>query len=287
MKSTDLVDVRVLDNFYQTSSYYPMPVVMVSTVGENNQTNLGSYSLCFPYFIGGEHAMMLISRASSNTAAHIREHGVASLNFIPDKRKFLKNAVMLGYPGETTQEKMTNSVFTLIPSMRDEQEEGKIYPEIVKESIQVFECTLDERYDYNHSDQENHFVMRIDKIVMQAKWKKKLVEGKPNFPNLPVDFGYRNNSSFWFAHHLAPFALKIPKSKGMDVNTVIYAAQRLDPNINWEQEACGRLVRVPRVFLQTVMKGINDEAKKQGLTVVTAKLVDEMRDKRDAEKSLK
>ncbi len=52
MKPTDLVDVRVLDNFYQTSSYYPMPVVMVSTLDEQGKTNLGSYSLCFPISLG-------------------------------------------------------------------------------------------------------------------------------------------------------------------------------------------------------------------------------------------
>ena len=39
----DFEDVRILDNFYQTSSFFPMPVVLVGTLAENGQTNLGPY----------------------------------------------------------------------------------------------------------------------------------------------------------------------------------------------------------------------------------------------------
>lgn len=42
-------DLRIVDNFYQTSAFFPMPTVLVGTLDENGQTNLGSYSLCFPY----------------------------------------------------------------------------------------------------------------------------------------------------------------------------------------------------------------------------------------------
>ena len=41
-------DLRIVDNFYQTSSYYPMPTVMVSTLAADGSTSVGSYSLCFP-----------------------------------------------------------------------------------------------------------------------------------------------------------------------------------------------------------------------------------------------
>ena len=41
--SNDFEDVRMLDNFYQTSSFFPMPVVLVSTLSEEGQTNLGPY----------------------------------------------------------------------------------------------------------------------------------------------------------------------------------------------------------------------------------------------------
>ena len=44
----EFTEVRILDNFYQTSSFFPMPVILVSTLAESGRTNLGPYSLCFP-----------------------------------------------------------------------------------------------------------------------------------------------------------------------------------------------------------------------------------------------
>ena len=43
-------DLRIVDNFYQTSAFFPMPTILASTVSESGQTNLGAYSLCFPYY---------------------------------------------------------------------------------------------------------------------------------------------------------------------------------------------------------------------------------------------
>ena len=48
-------DLRIVDNFYQTSAFFPMPTTLVGTVSENGQTNLGAYSLCFPYYIAGKN----------------------------------------------------------------------------------------------------------------------------------------------------------------------------------------------------------------------------------------
>ena len=44
----EFTEVRILDNFYQTSSFFTMPVILVSTLAESGRTNLGPYSLCFP-----------------------------------------------------------------------------------------------------------------------------------------------------------------------------------------------------------------------------------------------
>ncbi len=62
-----LKELRIVDNFYQTSSFFPMPTTLISTVSENGQTNLGAYSLCFPYYIAGKeyYAMVLECRDSS------------------------------------------------------------------------------------------------------------------------------------------------------------------------------------------------------------------------------
>ena len=43
--------IEILNNFYQTSSYFPMPTVLVSTLNQERMTNLGACSLCFPYYI--------------------------------------------------------------------------------------------------------------------------------------------------------------------------------------------------------------------------------------------
>ena len=44
-------DLRIVDNFYQTSAFFPMPTVCISTINPDGSLNIGSYSLCFPYYI--------------------------------------------------------------------------------------------------------------------------------------------------------------------------------------------------------------------------------------------
>jgi flavin reductase (DIM6/NTAB) family NADH-FMN oxidoreductase RutF len=287
MIKNEFCSVPILDNFYQTSSYFPMPVVLISTLSPSGKTNLGPYSLCFPYIIAEKHSMLLISRSNSNTAENIRRTKVCAINFIPYNKKLLKDCVLLGYPGETTEEKMKNNKFTLVPSQRtpEEKQNNFIYPEIVDEAIQVFECTLDESFPtYNNEvTLESHFVLNIDKILLKNEWKESLYEGK-EFPDLPIDFGYRNNINFWFSKHSAPYAEPIPKEKGNSVNTVIYAAQRIDSEVEWTDEACEKLVKVPRIFLKKALKGCVEIAKKEGIKLITPEFMDKIRDKRAAEK---
>jgi flavin reductase (DIM6/NTAB) family NADH-FMN oxidoreductase RutF len=282
MKKETFEEIRVLDNFYQTSSFYPMPVVLIGTLAENGQTNLGPYSLVFPYVIAGEHAMMLISRSTSNTAQNIRRTGKASLNFVPDGKKFMKSCVELGFPGETTEEKMKRSVFSLLDSPNAEGNGDKC-PKIVQEAIQVFECTWDDSYTYQPSEIEAHLLLRIDRILMQKSWKKCLMTGK-GFPRLPVDYGYRDNTNFWISRHARPAPYGIPKGRGTNVESILYQAGRLDPDIVWEKEACEKLTNVPRVFLKNVMQTANAEAHKRGMATITPDLLDELRDKRAQDK---
>ncbi len=72
-KMSSFKDLRIVDNFYQTSSYIPMPTVMISSLAEDGSTSVGSYSLCFPYYIAGKdyYALILEARNSSNTAQHL------------------------------------------------------------------------------------------------------------------------------------------------------------------------------------------------------------------------
>ena len=287
MEDTEFINVRILDNFYQTSSFYPMPVVLISTVSESGEVNLGPYSLCFPHIISKKHSMILICRSNSNTATNIKRNKVCAINFIPYDKKYLKNCVMLGYPGETTQEKMENSNFTLIPSQRTEEERtlSVQYPDIVKEAFQVFECTWDDSpppYEDKES-LEMHFILTIDKIIMKNKWKENLFKGK-GFPDMPIDFGFRNNTNFWFSKHSNPYSEPIPKEKGVNVDSVMYAATRYDPDVEWTVEACEKIVKVPRIFLKTVIKGCVEAAKEEGITVITPEFMDKIRDKRSKDK---
>ena len=57
-------DLRIVDNFYQTSAFFPMPTILISTLDDDGNTTLGAYSLCFPYYIAGKdyYAMILECR---------------------------------------------------------------------------------------------------------------------------------------------------------------------------------------------------------------------------------
>jgi len=274
--------VTILDNFYQASSFFPMPVVLVSTVAESGQINLGPYSLCFPHVVTGQkrHAMMLVVRAGSNTANNIQRTGLCAINFIPDKKKYLKNCVMLGYPGETTEEKMKNSIFTLQPSDL-EAPPGKYRPDMVREAFQVFECTWDRSFPLTDTDDaiEYHFLLRIDRILLAHKWKACLEKGR-GFPKMPVDYGFRDNNQFWFASHARPYRVPIPASKGTTLLAVQYACTHYDPEIIWQEEACRKIVQVPKIFLKTVISGVVKEARSQGITEITPEFMDEVRAKR-------
>ena len=133
-------DLRIVDNFYQTSSFFPMPTILISSLSETGQTSLGSYSLCFPYYVAGKdyYAMLLESRNSSNTAQNILRSGTCALNFIEDSRANFKEAVRLGFPGETCEEKMSKCRFTLEAGQAGGDTPR---PLVVSEAYQVFECT--------------------------------------------------------------------------------------------------------------------------------------------------
>ena len=35
-------DLRIVDNFYQTSAFFPMPTVCISTINDDGSLNIGS-----------------------------------------------------------------------------------------------------------------------------------------------------------------------------------------------------------------------------------------------------
>ncbi len=296
-------DLRIVDNFYQTSSFFPMPTILVGTVSENGQTNLGSYSLCFPYYIAGKeyYSMLLECRNSSNTAQNILRGSKVSLNFIPDRRKYFREAVRLGFPGMTTEEKMKNCLFTLEKG----QAEGA-RPLVVAEAFQVFECTWDSSLEDAYLDKAGnlegyappyrnfngitsqfgaHFILKIDKILMKEKYWNTVVNGvkASGFPAVPVDYGYRDSTNFWCSSFKKPYAEKIQAKEG-DVQSVIYAAKRIDPEVTFTDEACAKLTKIPRVFLKAALTQMVKIAKEEGISRIDEKALDLINDKRRKEK---
>jgi len=299
-----LKELRIVDNFYQTSAFFPMPTILISTVSENGMTNLGAYSLCFPYYIAGKdyYAMILECRNSSNTAQNILRTKKCALNFITDDKKYFKEAVRLGFPGDTTEEKMKNSIFTLSNSSL-----GEDRPKIVEESFQVFECSWDDSLENAFEDQPGclegyeppyrnfngitskfgaHFILKIDKILMKEKYHAAIVNGvKPNsFPPVPVDYGYRDSTNFWCSKFRKPFAEKIPDKNNGDVKSVMYAADRIDPDIKFTEEACAKLTKIPRVFLKAALTQMVDIAREEGITLIDEAALTIINDKRRKEK---
>lgn len=299
-------NIRIVDNFYQTSSFFPMPTTLISTLDFNEKTNLGAYSLCFPYYIAGKdyYAMILCCRNSSNTCKNILRTKKCAINFITADKKYFKEAVRLGYPGETTEEKMKDCIFTLVNGKRSLESKDK-YPLIIKEAYQVFECTwvdsldgaendkvLDEYFEPFHnfngitSKNGAHFILKIDNILIKPKQYDAIISGVKSsvFPSIPVDYGYRDNKNFWYTKQRKAKKEPIPKSKGISLDTVKYAASRIDDKIKFTDEACKRLVKVPRVFLNTVLKGCVSWAKENNVSLITEKEIDIIQDKRNKEK---
>lgn len=302
----DFENLRIVDNFYQTSSFFPMPTILVGTVSESGLTNLGSYSLCFPYYIAGKdyYAMLLECRNSSNTCQNLLRTKKCSLNFIPDSKKFFKEAVRLGFPGETTEEKMKDCIFSL-----NESTLGADRPKIVSEAFQVFECSWDDSLEDAYLDRAGnlegyeppyrnfngitskfgaHFILKIDRILMKKKYSDSIINGVKagGFPSVPVDYGYRDSTNFWMSRFRRPYPEKIQAKEG-DVSSVIYAAKRIDPEVTFTDDACAKLTKIPRIFLKAALTQMVEIAKAEGISLIDEAALNIINDKRREEKKKK
>ncbi len=302
-------DLRIVDNFYQTSAFFPMPTILISTIDDDGNTTLGAYSLCFPYYIAGKdyYAMILECRNSSNTAQNILKRGKCALNFLLDDKKLFKETVRLGFPGETSKEKMKDCPL----EFEDGLAKGT-RPKVLKDAFQVFECTWDDKLEDAYLDKDKvgqlegiegpyrnfngvtskfgcHFILKIDKILMKEKYYNSIINGvkSNNFPRVPVDYGYRDSTNFWYSKFKRPIAMPIPAGKEADIQSVKYAAGRIDPDIKFSDEACQMLVKVPRVFLKLVLQGCVKYAKENNITYIDAEVMKTINDKRNKEKNRK
>ena len=304
-------DLRIVDNFYQTSLFFPMPTVLISTVSESGQTNLGPYSLVQPYYVAGKdyYAMLLNCRNSSNTAQNILRTGKCAINFVTDERKTFKEVVRLGWPGDKTEEKMKDCKFHLEEGLMAAEHPEETFPQVVKEAFQVIECTWMRELDHAQDDAPGQldgyegpyhdfngitskfgatFILRVDKILMKEKYYNAIVNGvrAKDFPRIPVDYGYRDSKNFWYMKHRRVIPELLP-IRATTVDSVRYAADRIDPTVKFTDEACARLVNVPRIFLPTALRGCVAWAKENGVTVLTGEHMDIINNKRAKEQGKK
>lgn len=301
-------NLRPVDNFYQTSLFFPMPVAMVGTLGEQGETNLGPYSLLAPYYVGGKdyYALLLVCRNSSNTAQNLLRSGKCTLNFFPDERKFFKEAVRLGWPGDLTADKMKDCLFHLEDGLMAEEHPQQRFPQVVSESFQALECTWMRELDHAENDKPgqlegyegpyhdfngitsrygSHFILRIDKILMKKKQAEAIINGvtAKGFPRVPVDYGYRDSKCFWYTRFKKPHAELLPLRE-TDIMSVRYAARRLRTDVQFSDDALALLVKVPRIFLPAALKGCVKWAQEHGVSLITAKEMRLINDKRAKEK---
>lgn len=303
-------NLRIVDNFYQTSLFFPMPTVIISTLCEDGKTTLGPYSLVQPYYVAGKdyYAMLLCCRNSSNTAQNILRNGKCALNFIDDSPKMFKEAVKLSWPGDKPEEKMPKCNFKLEKSMIEE-ETGEARPMVLTDAIQSIECTWVRELDGADKDLPGelngyegpyhdfngitskfgaHFILKVDKILMKKKYSDAIINGVKawDFPHLPVDYGYRDSKNFWY--HKARFMkAELLQQRQASLESVRYAADRADDVVKFTDDALMTILGVPRVFLSVVLKGCVTWAKENNVTLVTAEHMKIINDKRAKEKNKK
>lgn len=126
-----------------------MPFALIITINERGTTSTGPHSLVFPFDISESHSMMLVSRASSNTATNLRRTGNCALNFIGFNRDRLGYVVDLGYPGQTPEEKVRGIPFNLRKSPPAEFRNDEEFPLIMQDAFQVYECVMDGKFEYH------------------------------------------------------------------------------------------------------------------------------------------
>lgn len=299
-------DLRIVDNFYQTSAFFPMPLTLIGTLDEEGNTSFGAYSLVFPYYIAGKdyYAMVLECRNSSNTCKGLLRSGKCTINFLPHSKKNFAEHVRLGFPGDTPAEKMKDFKFEVEDGLSCVDNPNEKFPKVISEAYQVFECTWVKELDNAENDEileeyngpyhdfngitskyGAHFILKIDHILMKEKYYDSIINGvtKSNFCPLPTNWGYRDSKNFWCSDFEKPIACGIP-DREVDLTSLRYAADRADDVVKFSDDALKMLVKVPRPFLKLVLKGCVEWAKENNCTLITEVEMGIINDKRAKEK---
>lgn len=252
--------------------------------------------------------MLLSCRNSSNTAQNILRNGKCAINFVDDKPQTFKECVKLSWPGDKPEDKMPQCKFRLETS-QIEEETGEVRPKVLTDAIQVIECTWVRELDNAQNDLPGelngyeppyhdfngitskfgaHFILRVDRILMKKQYSDAIINGvqSKDFPPLPVDYGYRDSKNFWF-HRKRKMRAELLPVREASLESVRYAADRVDDKIKFTDDALKTVLNVPRVFLPLVLKGCVDWAKENQVDLITAEHMQIINDKRAKEKNKK
>ena len=272
------------DNWYQSSSYYASSFSLITTVNEDGVTSIGPYQLSFPFEVINERSWMVVSRPGSNTDRNVQRTKKCAMHFIEYDKEKIETVLKFGFPGQTADEKMAYNVFELIDSPTPGRESNDIYPKIIKDAYQVYECTLDvERIEQNpilRDSSSSHLLLNIDNILLNKKWKDNLEGGGTTMPEAALTFGFRGASKFWFGERKEPYWLPIP-DLGPQHEVVHYEANRLDDEVRFTMEACKQLTGIPKTFLTQALQGIIDVAKQRGVVEVDLEFVQALNKERN------
>jgi flavin reductase (DIM6/NTAB) family NADH-FMN oxidoreductase RutF len=273
------------DNWYQRSSFLASTFALITTVDEHGQTNIGPYQLSFPFEVNTGRSWMVISRNTSNTATNVHRTLKCALNFIEYDADKIETILKFGYPGQTTADKMAYNSFELIDSPTPGRESNDIYPKILAEAYQVYECTLDiDRINENpilRDSPSAHLLLNIDNILVKEDWMG-LVDGSGDkMPSVPMTYGFRGGATFWFGEVQPAYKLPIP-DLGAKHEVVHYEANRMDDEVRFTMDACKQLTGIPNAFLQNVLGGIVKQAKARGVTNVDEAFVIALNSERDS-----
>jgi hypothetical protein len=190
-----------------------------------------------------------------------------------------------------------------------EEETGEARPMVLTDAIEVIECTWVRELDGADKDMAGelngyegpyhdfngitskfgaHFILKIDKILMKKKYSDAIINGvkSKDFPALPVDYGYRDSKNFWF-HRKRKMRAELLQMREASLESVRYAADRVDDKIKFTDEALKTVLAVPRVFLPLVLKGCVDWAKENNVELITEEHMQIINDKRAKEKAKK
>ena len=190
-----------------------------------------------------------------------------------------------------------------------EEETGEKRPMVLTDAIQAIECTWMRELDHAQDDKPGvldgyqppyhdfngitskfgaHFILKVDRILMKKKYSDAIINGvrAQDFPPLPVDYGYRDSKNFWFHRKKRMHAELLPVRKA-SLESVRYAADRVDDKVKFTDDALETILNVPRVFLPTVLKGCVAWAKENNVDLITAEHMKIINDKRSKEKNRK